>query len=151
MLRQRPVQVSGEQRFLWRVRIFGSGLSGIYGKSFLRAETVPTRSNAYLWCKCDSCLLPMNTDVGTQDPCRNSRIQPEALGCAISEAVEAATTQEGYRYVLGSVLAQVMIHQSVIGLESKIALDKYGDKAGYHHWLRRRRFKLRRSDCSIYR
>ena len=51
-----------------------------------------------------------------------------SLGCAISEAVEAATTQEGYRYVLGSVLAQVMIHQSVIGLESKIALDKYGEK-----------------------
>ena len=51
-----------------------------------------------------------------------------SLGCAISEAVEAATTQEGYRYVLGSVLAQVMIHQSIIGLESKIALDKYGEK-----------------------
>lgn len=51
-----------------------------------------------------------------------------SLGCAISEAVEAATTQEGYRYVLGSVLSQVMLHQSVIGLESKIALDKYGVK-----------------------
>ena len=48
-----------------------------------------------------------------------------SLGCAISEAVEAATTQEGYRYVLGSVLAQVLLHQSVIGLETKAALDKY--------------------------
>ena len=52
-----------------------------------------------------------------------------SLGCAISEAVEAATSQEGYRYVLGSVLAQVLLHQSVIGLETKAALDKYGEKA----------------------
>ena len=49
-----------------------------------------------------------------------------SLGCAISEAVEDATTHEGYRYVLGSVLNQVLLHQSVVGLESKIALDKYG-------------------------
>ena len=52
-----------------------------------------------------------------------------SLGCAISEAVEAATSQEGYRYVLGSVLNQVLLHQSVIGLEAKAALDKYGIKA----------------------
>ncbi|MBR2598440.1 MAG: TrpB-like pyridoxal phosphate-dependent enzyme, partial [Clostridiales bacterium] len=52
-----------------------------------------------------------------------------SLGCAISEAVEAATSQEGYRYVLGSVLSQVLLHQSVIGLEAKAALDKYGIKA----------------------
>ena len=49
-----------------------------------------------------------------------------SLGCAISEAVEMANKQEGYRYVLGSVLNQVMLHQSVIGLETKAALDKYG-------------------------
>ncbi|MDD6807498.1 MAG: TrpB-like pyridoxal phosphate-dependent enzyme [Oscillospiraceae bacterium] len=48
-----------------------------------------------------------------------------SLGCAISEAVEKAVTSEGYRYVLGSVLNQVMLHQSVIGLETKAALDKY--------------------------
>lgn len=48
-----------------------------------------------------------------------------SLGCAISEAVEVATTNEGYRYVLGSVLSQVLLHQSVIGLETKKALDKY--------------------------
>ena len=46
-----------------------------------------------------------------------------SLGCAISEAVEAAVTREGYRYVLGSVLNQVLLHQSVIGLETKTALD----------------------------
>ncbi|MBR6955298.1 MAG: TrpB-like pyridoxal phosphate-dependent enzyme [Clostridia bacterium] len=51
-----------------------------------------------------------------------------SLGCAISEAVEAAVTQPGYRYVLGSVLNQVLLHQSVIGLEAKAALDKYGVK-----------------------
>ena len=49
-----------------------------------------------------------------------------SLGCAISEAVEAAVSQEGYRYVLGSVLNQVLLHQSVIGLEAKAAMDKYG-------------------------
>ena len=49
-----------------------------------------------------------------------------SLGCAISEAVEAAGTKPGYRYVLGSVLNQVLLHQSVIGLETKAALDKYG-------------------------
>lgn len=51
-----------------------------------------------------------------------------SLGCAISEAVEAATSHEGYRYVLGSVLSQVLLHQSVVGLETKTALDKYNIK-----------------------
>ncbi len=49
-----------------------------------------------------------------------------SLGCAISEAVEYAVSHEGYRYVLGSVLNQVLLHQSVIGLEAKAAMDKYG-------------------------
>ncbi len=49
-----------------------------------------------------------------------------SLGCAISEAVEVAVGTEGYRYVLGSVLNQVLLHQSIIGLEAKAALDKYG-------------------------
>lgn len=52
-----------------------------------------------------------------------------SLGCAISEAVESASMHDGYRYVLGSVLNQVLLHQSVIGMESKTALDKYGEKA----------------------
>ncbi len=51
-----------------------------------------------------------------------------SLGCAISEAVEVAVGSEGYRYVLGSVLNQVLLHQSVIGLETKAALDKYNIK-----------------------
>ncbi len=51
-----------------------------------------------------------------------------SLGCAISEAVEKAVSSEGYRYVLGSVLNQVLLHQSVIGLETKAAMDKYDIK-----------------------
>ena len=66
----------------------------------------------------------METQVGRQilekHPSTNG-----SLGCAISEAVEAAVTREGYRYELGSVLNQVLLHQSVIGLETKLALQKY--------------------------
>ncbi len=51
-----------------------------------------------------------------------------SLGCAISESVEVAVSTEGYRYELGSVLNQVLLHQSVIGLETKTAMDKYGIK-----------------------
>ena len=50
-----------------------------------------------------------------------------SLGCAISEAVEKAVSTEGYRYVLGSVLNQVLLHQSVIGLESKTAMEMIGE------------------------
>ena len=70
----------------------------------------------------------MTTDIG-------KKINAEfpgttgSLGCAIAEAVEAAVKQPGYRYVLGSVLNQVLLHQSVIGLETKAALDKLGVKA----------------------
>ena len=70
----------------------------------------------------------MTTDIG-------KKINAEfpgttgSLGCAISEAVAAAVKQPGYRYVLGSVLNQVLLHQSVIGLETKAALDKLGVKA----------------------
>ena len=51
-----------------------------------------------------------------------------SLGCAISEAVETAGKLEGYRYVLGSVLNQVLLHQTIIGMEAKVAMDKYGIK-----------------------
>ena len=52
-----------------------------------------------------------------------------SLGCAISEAVETALKTPNTRYTLGSVLSQVLLHQSIIGLETKAALDKYGVKA----------------------
>lgn len=67
----------------------------------------------------------MNTEVGKKILAEHPGTSG-SLGCAISEAVEVATTSEGYRYVLGSVLNQVLLHQSIIGLETKIALDKYG-------------------------
>lgn len=69
----------------------------------------------------------MSTEVGR----RILEENPEttgSLGCAISEAVEKAVTSDGYRYVLGSVLNQVLLHQSIIGLETKIALDKFNVK-----------------------
>ncbi len=70
----------------------------------------------------------MNTNVGRKI---NEQFPGTtgSLGCAISEAVEAAACQDGYRYVLGSVLTQVLLHQSIIGLETKAALDKYGIRA----------------------
>ncbi|MBQ9634001.1 MAG: TrpB-like pyridoxal phosphate-dependent enzyme [Schwartzia sp.] len=69
----------------------------------------------------------METNVGR----RINELHPGttgSLGCAISEAVEVAVGTPGYRYVLGSVLNQVLLHQSVIGLEAKAACDKYGIK-----------------------
>lgn len=66
----------------------------------------------------------METEIGKQILAKHPGTTG-SLGCAISESVEVATTNEGYRYVLGSVLNQVLLHQSVIGLETKIALDKY--------------------------
>jgi tryptophan synthase beta chain len=63
------------------------------------------------------------TEIGRKILAKN----PEtggSLGCAISEAVEAAVTVDGYRYVLGSVLNQVVLHQSIIGLEAKKAFEK---------------------------
>ena len=67
------------------------------------------------------------TEIG-REILRNHPGTGGSLGCAISEAVEVATSTPGYRYVLGSVLNPVMLHQSVIGVEAKTALDKYGVK-----------------------
>ncbi len=75
------------------------------------------------------------TPSPSMDTCVGRRILEEhpgttgSLGCAISEAVEAAGENENTRYVLGSVLSQVMLHQSVIGMETLSALDLYGEKA----------------------
>jgi tryptophan synthase beta chain len=48
-----------------------------------------------------------------------------SLGCAISEAMEVAAKTDNCRYVLGSVLNHVVLHQSIIGMETKIACEKY--------------------------
>ena len=69
----------------------------------------------------------METEVGRKINAEHPGTT-DSLGCAISEAVEKAVTSDGYRYVLGSVLNQVLLHQSIIGLETKAALDKYNIK-----------------------
>lgn len=70
-----------------------------------------------------SMLTGVGRKINEQFPGTNG-----SLGCAISEAVEAASNMEGYRYVLGSVLSQVLLHQTVIGLEAQAAFKKYGEK-----------------------
>lgn len=69
----------------------------------------------------------MTTEVGRQINAAHPGTTG-SLGCAISEAVEAALSLDGYRYVLGSVLNQVLLHQSIIGLETHTALKKLGVK-----------------------
>ncbi len=69
----------------------------------------------------------MDTNVGRQILAEHPGTNG-SLGCAISEAVEVAVSNPGYRYVLGSVLNQVLLHQSVIGLEAKTAFEKIGVK-----------------------
>lgn len=70
-----------------------------------------------------SMLTEVGRKINEQFPGTNG-----SLGCAISEAVEAASNMEGYRYVLGSVLSQVLLHQTVIGLEAQAAFRKYDEK-----------------------
>jgi len=76
------------------------------------AEIIPSPSNTT---KIGQMILANNPNTGG------------SLGCAISEAIEKAVTTPGYRYVLGSVLNQVLLHQSIIGLESKIAMELLGE------------------------
>ena len=69
------------------------------------------------------------TEAGRKNTCRKFRTGG-SLGCAISEAVEKAVTNANYRYALGSVLNQVLLHQTVIGLETETAMaqiDEYPD------------------------
>ena len=69
----------------------------------------------------------MDTEVGRKILAKHPGTSG-SLGCAISEAVETAGKLDGYRYVLGSVLNQVLLHQTIIGLEAKKAMDKYNIK-----------------------
>lgn len=73
-----------------------------------------------------------------------------SLGCAISRAVEASQKNEGYRYVLGSVLNQVLLHQTVIGLGDEDCDGQIWNQTGRHHRLCRRRLESRRPDFSVY-
>jgi len=77
------------------------------------AKVVPSPSNTT---ESGRKILETNPDTGG------------SLGCAISEAVEMAVKTDKCRYVLGSVLNYVLLHQSIIGIETKTAMDKYGIK-----------------------
>lgn len=91
---------------------------------FVRTETVPPGSHADV----RSQRHPVPFRNNRRSAARFSPIipeRPDRLAVRFSEAVETATGLDGYRYVLGSVLNQVLLHQSVIGLEAKAALDKY--------------------------
>lgn len=70
---------------------------------------------------------PSSTTIGGRKILAENPGTTGSLGCAISEAVEKAVTTEGFRYSLGSVLNQVLLHQSVIGLEAKAAMDSIGE------------------------
>ena len=50
------------------------------------------------------------------------------LGMAISEAIELATKSDDAKYSLGSVLNHVLIHQSILGKETRLQLEKAGHK-----------------------
>jgi len=85
-----------------------------YRKSVMEtygAKVIPSPSDTT---ECGKKILADDPDTGG------------SLGCAISEAIEVAMGREKCRYVLGSVLNHVILHQSVIGLETKAACDKYG-------------------------
>ncbi len=103
----------------------GAGLQGVHGQGQLRAKALPPGGHARP-------TAPPSLPPPLRPPRSAAKFWQEhpgttgSLGCAISEAVEVATSTPGYRYVLGSVLNQVLLHQTVIGLETKAALDKYG-------------------------
>lgn len=78
--------------------------------------------NESIWSRCNS--ISSNTTNAGRKILEQNPDDPGSLGTAISEAVEVAVSTNGYRYVLGSVLNQVLLHQSIIGLEAKAAMDK---------------------------
>lgn len=93
-------------------------------------EQKPFRKTVMQTFGADIIPSPSNTTSIGKEILKKDPETTGSLGCAISEAVEKATTTPGYRYVLGSVLNQVLLHQSIIGLETKIAmemLDEYPD------------------------
>ncbi|MHC6201817.1 TrpB-like pyridoxal phosphate-dependent enzyme [Breznakiellaceae bacterium SP9] len=71
---------------------------------------------------------PSNTTEAGRKILTNDPKTGGSLGCAISEAVETAVKTDKCRYVLGSVMNHVVLHQSIIGVECKAALDKYDVK-----------------------
>ena len=87
-------------------------------------EQKPDRKNIMKVFGADVTPSPSNTTNAGRKILEQNPDDPGSLGTAISEAVEVAVSTNGYRYVLGSVLNQVLLHQSIIGLEAKAAMDK---------------------------
>ncbi len=87
-------------------------------------EQKPDRKNIMKVFGANVTASPSNTTNAGRKILEKNPDDPGSLGTAISEAVEVAVSTEGYRYVLGSVLNQVLLHQSIIGLEAKAAMDK---------------------------
>ena len=87
-------------------------------------EQKPDRKNIMKVFGADVTPSPSNTTNAGRKILEQNPDDPGSLGTAISEAVEVAVSTDGYRYVLGSVLNQVLLHQSIIGLEAKAAMDK---------------------------
>ncbi len=87
-------------------------------------EQKPDRKNIMKVFGADVTPSPSNTTNAGRKILAQNPDAPGSLGTAISEAVEVAVSKDGYKYVLGSVLNQVLLHQSIIGLEAKAAMDK---------------------------
>ena len=87
-------------------------------------EQKPDRKNIMRVFGADVTPSPSDTTNAGRKILAQNPDDPGSLGTAISEAVEVAVSTDGYRYVLGSVLNQVLLHQSIIGLEAKAAMDK---------------------------
>lgn len=87
-------------------------------------EQKPDRKNIMKVFGADVTPSPSNTTNAGRKILAQNPDDPGSLGTAISEAVEVAVSKDGYKYVLGSVLNQVLLHQSIIGLEAKAAMDK---------------------------
>ena len=120
---QRREPVNGEQRFPWPALIWDWTARFTWYSRALRSPSAARWMRTY-----GASVTPspsMETEIGRKILAEHPGTTG-SLGCAISEAVETATQNEGYRYVLGSVLNQVLLHQSIIGMETKIALDQYG-------------------------
>ncbi len=64
-----------------------------------------------------------NTEIG-RSILKENPDHPGSLGVAISEAMEEALLNDDVKYSLGSVLNHVMLHQTVIGQELKVQLEK---------------------------
>jgi len=114
------------KRIIYGLRILRTGFNGLHGKSLFRAKTIPQSPYRDLRRK----LIPSPSSTTN---CGKKILEKDpntggSLGCAISEAIEKALNTPKCRYVLGSVLNHVLLHQSIIGLECKTAFDKYGIK-----------------------